>query len=72
MSKYLVCVTDCRHKSYETERNILENAGISLKCESRVEKSGKRRNKLIELNHHECDNMGNSTYQTVLHRLPSL
>lgn len=31
MSKYLACITDCRHDSYETERTILENAGIDLK-----------------------------------------
>lgn len=30
MSKYLVCVTDCRHASYEIERAILKDAEIDL------------------------------------------
>ncbi|MBQ9421579.1 MAG: C-terminal binding protein [Lachnospiraceae bacterium] len=37
MSKYLVCVTDQRHASYEIEKQILEEAGITLKlcsCET--------------------------------------
>lgn len=37
MAKYLVCVSDERHASYEIERDILEKAGAELKlchCES--------------------------------------
>ena len=37
MAKYLVCVSDERHASYEIERSILEKAGAELKlchCES--------------------------------------
>lgn len=37
MAKYLVCVSDERHASYEIERAILEKAGAELKlchCES--------------------------------------
>ena len=31
MAKYLVCVSDERHASYEIERAILEKAGAELK-----------------------------------------
>jgi len=78
--KFKVCERGAERGIYDWDGVFADYVSLSggretaacYKCESRVEKSGKRWNKLIKLNHHEYNNMGNSTYQTVLHRLPSL
>ena len=54
MAKYLVCVSDERHASYEIERAILEKAGASSATISRVNRS------LI---------YGNGGYESVLEKM---